>query len=97
MVDSTRITHVILMKIQINTGQNIDGRATMSRHAEWVVENSLSQLAEHVTRVETHGSDENNKKGGTGDKRCVLAARFKHHQPIAVTTDAGSAHGTSNP
>ena len=84
------------MKIQINTGHNIDGSEAMSRHAESVVEKSLSHLSSHVTRVEVHVSDENNEKGGTGDKRCVMEARLEHHQPIAVTADAGSAHEAIN-
>jgi Sigma 54 modulation protein / S30EA ribosomal protein len=80
------------MKIQINTGHNIDGREAMTHHAESVVKNSLSHLSDHVTRVEVHLSDENNEKGGTRDKRCVMEARLEHHQPIAVTADAGSSH-----
>jgi ribosome-associated translation inhibitor RaiA len=84
------------MKIQINTGHNIDGREAMSRHAESVVENSLSHLSSHVTRVEIHVSEENNEKGGIGDKRCVMEACLEHHQPIAVTAEAGSAHEAIN-
>ena len=80
------------MKIQINTGHNIDGREAMSRHAESVVESALGHLAAHITRVEVHVSDENNEKGGGMDKRCTMEARLEHHQPIAVTADADNAH-----
>ena len=78
------------MKIQINTGQNIHDREEIIRHAEAVVESTLGHLAEHITRVEVHLSDENSKKGGNRDKRCLMEARLKGHQPISVTHEAGT-------
>lgn len=76
------------MKIQINTGHNIDGHEAMARHAESVVETTLGHLAEQVTRVEAHLSDENSEKGGSRDKRCLLEARLEGRQPVAVTHEA---------
>jgi hypothetical protein len=76
------------MKIQTNTGHNIDGREEMIKQTEAVVEGALGHLAEHITRVEVHASDENNKKGGGHDKRCLMEARLKGHRPIAVTNKA---------
>lgn len=80
------------MKIQINTGHNIDGREAMARHAESVVEATLRHLTEHVTRVEVHLSDQNSEKGGHTDKRCLMEARVEGHQPIAVTDEAETVH-----
>ena len=80
------------MKIQVNTGHNIDGREAMVRHAESVVEGALGHLAGHITRVEVHVTDENSEKGGGLDKRCVMEARLESHQPIAVTDHAETAH-----
>jgi ribosome-associated translation inhibitor RaiA len=77
-----------MMQIQINTGHNISGREEMIRQTEAVVKNSLGHLADHITRVEVHISDENNKKGGGYDKRCLMEARLEGHQPIAVTHEA---------
>jgi ribosome-associated translation inhibitor RaiA len=76
------------MKIQINTGHNIRGREEMIRQTEAVVENTMGHLAEYITHVEVHLSDENNKKGGSDDKRCLMEARLKGHQPIAVSHEA---------
>jgi hypothetical protein len=76
------------MKIQINTGHNISGSEKMVRHAEAVVESTLGHLAEHITRIEVHLSDENGRNGGSNDKRCMMEARLEHHQPVAVTHEA---------
>jgi ribosome-associated translation inhibitor RaiA len=76
------------MKIQINTDNNITGREALAEHAEATVEHTLGHLAEHITRVEVHLSDENAAKGGIHDKRCMMEARLENHQPVAVTDDA---------
>jgi hypothetical protein len=78
------------MNIQFNTNHNISGREEMRQHAETVVESTLGHLAEHITRIEVHLSDENGKKGGDHDKRCLIEARLKGHQPLAVTYKAGT-------
>jgi hypothetical protein len=77
-----------IMKIQINTDHNIQGSESLSRHTETVVQDALGHLAEHITRVEVHLSDENAKKSGEHDKRCMMEARLQGHQPIAVTHEA---------
>ena len=64
----------------------------MARRAEAAVERTLGHLAQHVTRVEVHLSDENGKKGGSHDKRCMMEARLERHQPIAVTHEAETIH-----
>jgi ribosome-associated translation inhibitor RaiA len=76
------------MKIQINTDNNIEGREEMVQQAEATVESTLGHLAEHITRVEVHLSDESGKKAGSHDKRCIMEARLEGHQPIAVTHEA---------
>jgi ribosome-associated translation inhibitor RaiA len=76
------------MKIQINTGHNVIVNEKMIRKAEAVVESTLGHLADHITRIEVHLSDENNEKGVSRDKQCLMEARLKGHQPIAVTNEA---------
>jgi len=78
------------MKIQVNTDHNIHGHEATIAQIEATVEAALGHLAEHITRVEVHVSDENAKKGGDTDKRCVMEARLEKHQPIAVTEEASS-------
>jgi len=76
------------MKIQINTDNHIEGREGLAEHAKATVESTLGHLAEHVTRVEVHLSDENGDKGGGHDKRCMMEARLEGHQPIAASDEA---------
>ncbi len=76
------------MKMQINTDDNIKGSAELEQQTEAVVESALGHLAEHVTRIEIHLSDENGDKTGGRDKRCMMEARMKGHQPIAATHEA---------
>jgi len=76
------------MKIQINTDHNIQGSESLSEHVETVVQDTLGHLAEHITRIEIHLSDENGGKGGSHDKRCIMEARLEKHQPMAVTQEA---------
>lgn len=76
------------MKIQINTDNHIVGREKLVEQSEATVESTLGHLAQHVTRIEMHLSDENSNKGGAHDKRCMMEARLAKHQPIAVTDDA---------
>ena len=76
------------MQIQINTDRNVQDSDTFSSHVESIVEEALSRFSEHITRIEVHLSDENSDKAGIDDKRCVMEARLKGRQPIAVTDQA---------
>lgn len=77
------------MQIQINTGRNIDVQAERIAELSSVVESALSRFSDQITRVEIHLSDENSdKKDGHEDMRCMLEARLKGSQPIAVTHQA---------
>jgi hypothetical protein len=70
------------MKIQINTDSNIVGGAELDQMTKAVVDATLGHLAEQITRVEVHLSDENGTKGGSVDKRCLMEARLEGHQPL---------------
>ena len=78
------------MKIQINTDNHIAGREKLAEQAKATVKSTLGHLAEHITRVEVHLSDENSNKGGSHDKRCMMEARLEGHQPLAVSDEAES-------
>ena len=78
------------MKIQVNTDHNIHGHEALIEQIEATVETTLRHLSEHITRVEVHLTDENARKGGSTDKRCMMEARLEKHQPIAVTEEAAS-------
>lgn len=80
------------MQIQINTDHHIDGNEALSTHVESVVENTLRHVKSHLTRVEVHLEDQNAGKSGGDDKRCLMEARLRSHQPVAVSHQAGSIH-----
>jgi ribosome-associated translation inhibitor RaiA len=51
---------------------------------------NLSRYSEHITRLEVHLSDENGDKESQDDKKCLIEARLKGRQPIAVTKSANT-------
>lgn len=78
------------MQIQVNTDRNIEGHEKLSEWVSATVEDALDRFSDHITRVEVHLSDENGSKKGEEDKRCLMEARLKGRQPIAVTHDAAN-------
>jgi len=78
------------MLILVNTDGNISGREAMADGVKRVVTSALGHLSEHITRVEVHLSDEDGKKHGQDDVRCMLEARVEGRQPMAVTHHASS-------
>jgi len=79
------------MYIQINTDRNIEGHQALNARVSGVVEDALSRFSDHISRVEVHLSDVNsNKKGGDDDMRCMVEARIKGRQPIAITHHAAT-------
>jgi hypothetical protein len=78
------------MQIHVTTDSNIKGGEKLAAQVDAIVESSLCHLGSHITRVEVHLGDENSRKGGTDDKRCVMEARLKRRQPVAVSHWAGT-------
>ncbi len=76
------------MQIQINSGSTIPMHAALSGLIEEELHRLLDRFDGHLTRIEVHLSDENGDKAGLQDKRCLLEARPKHHQSLAVTNDS---------
>lgn len=73
------------MKIQINTDKTIDGS---ERHMDYFsdqITKELDRFQSHISRIEVHISDENGKKEGINDIRCLLEARLEGRKPIAVS------------
>ena len=69
------------VQIQVNTDHNIKGHEALTADVNSVVTSALGRLSDHITRVEVHLSDENGKKGGNTDKRCMIEARLEKHSP----------------
>lgn len=77
-----------IMKIQINTDNNIEGSDELTQQTQVAVESALERFSQRITRVEVHLSDENSSRKGGTDKRCVMEARLEGMQPVAVTDQA---------
>ena len=76
------------MKIQFNTDKTISGE---ERHQDFFIsqiEEELARYESHITRIEVHLSDENGKKEGKDNIRCLLEARLEGRKPIAVSAQA---------
>jgi ribosome-associated translation inhibitor RaiA len=84
------IRQEISMQIQVNTDHTIEGHEALADQIRGVVENALSRMSDHITRVEVHLTDESGSKSGENDKRCMMEARLEGRQPIAVTDEAAT-------
>ncbi len=78
------------MKIQINTGHNIKGNEEFRAKFINLLSEELDRFSSQITRLEVHFSDEDGNKNGFNDKRCMIEARLKGLEPIAVSNDADS-------
>jgi ribosome-associated translation inhibitor RaiA len=78
------------MQVQVNHDNNVRIGAEVADRLAQVLESSLSQFADRITRIEMHLGDENAGKHGDSDKRCMLEARLANLAPIAVTHQAES-------
>jgi ribosome-associated translation inhibitor RaiA len=76
------------MKIQINSDKNVSGNEAFIASATSLLSKELSRFSQHITRLEVHLSDEDGQKDGQNDKRCLLEARLRGRQPIAVKDNA---------
>jgi len=77
------------MKIQINA-PNVDVPAAFEEFIEKRLHEVLKPFEQQLTRVEIHLQDQNGTKGGA-DKRCLLEARPRGLDPIAVECVAEDA------
>lgn len=78
------------MKIQFNTDKTINAH---ERHEDFFIAQIADELKIYqaeITRIEAHISDENGKKEGIKDIRCLLEARLEGKQPIAVSNQAAT-------
>lgn len=80
------------MQIQINA-PNVEVPAAFAEFIEHRISEVLSPFTQQLTRVEVHLQDQNGQKSGP-DKRCMLEARPRNLDPIAVeviATEQGDA------
>ena len=84
------------MQIQVNADNHIEASEARNVWARSVVESALAHLADSVTRVEVHLSDESAGKGGAPALRCTMEARLNGRPPIAVSHDAAGMDAAIN-
>ena len=84
------------MTIQFNTDSNITVSEKFEASLTTLITSELSRFSDHITRLEVHISDENGRKEGPNDKRCMIEARLEGLQPIAVTDHGNSAEHAIN-
>ncbi|MFT7037021.1 MAG: ribosome-associated translation inhibitor RaiA [Cyclobacteriaceae bacterium] len=78
------------MKIQYNTDKTINGDERHQNHFTSLIAEALKRFQSHITRIEVHLSDENGKKEGKEDIRCLLEARIEGRQPLVVSCQANT-------
>ena len=78
------------MIIQVNSDNNLDVHETYQAQLKDLLLEELSRFDEHITRLEVHLSDENGNKESEDDKKCMIEARLKGRQPMAVTDVANT-------
>jgi ribosome-associated translation inhibitor RaiA len=78
------------MTINFNTDHNTIGNEKLDTYFSSLLEKKIERFSAFITRLEVHLSDENEKKDGVNDKRCMLEARIEGRQPIAVTNHANT-------
>ena len=76
------------MQIQVNTDHHVEGGDLLNKHVESLLNDSLKNFKDQVTRIEVYISDENSHKGGDDDLRCTMEARIRGLKPLAVTFHA---------
>lgn len=73
------------MDIQFNTNNTVEGKQALEAYMTETISEALARFSDKITRIEVHVSDENGDKKAPNDKRCVLEARLRGLDPIAVT------------
>jgi ribosomal subunit interface protein len=78
------------MQIQFNTDKNVTVSEGLIASSTSLISEKLKRYSQQITRVEVHFSDEDGRKEGFNDKRCVVEARLAGMKPVAVTSQANS-------
>lgn len=84
------------MTIQFNTDKTVDSDKRHQHFFSEQIAQDLERFETHITRIEAHVSDENGKKDGIHDIRCLLEARLEGRQPIAVSCQADNVESAVN-
>lgn len=76
---------------------NIDASDALEKHVAETLEREIGRFESRLTRVEIHFSDLNSSsKGGHADKRCMLEARPRGRDPIAIDSVADTFYDAAS-
>lgn len=78
------------MKVRIAHDDHIRSSQARGEEIEGLIEDTLGRFGESIMSVQVHLSDENGPRFTPGDKRCLLEARLRRHEPIVVSHHADS-------
>ena len=73
------------MIIQFNTDKIVNGDKKTQDYFTAQIDRKLSHFKSDITRIEVHISDQNGIKDEKNDISCLLEARLKGRQPMAVS------------
>ena len=77
------------MQFQFNSDSSVMGTENVAERIEAQLRHQLARFEDRLTRLEVHVSDANARKGGGDDKACMIEARPRSGEPVAVTAHAG--------
>jgi hypothetical protein len=78
------------MHIEVSTDNSIHGSETLTNIVKGLVQEELTHLEDHITRIEVHLSDPSTGTTGQEEKHCMLEARLKGQQPTVVKDSAAT-------
>lgn len=78
------------MLVQVSTDNHVAGDDELAGKVAADMQQRLKRFSAQITRVEVHIHDDNGDKAGANDKRCVLEARVRGLEPVAVSHNAPS-------
>lgn len=73
------------MEFQFNSDSSVMGTENVAERIEEQLRHKLSRFSDRLTRLEVHVGDENARKGGGDDKRCMIEARPRGGDPVSAT------------
>lgn len=76
------------MRVDIHAGQNVEGHEEFASQVRGVVESVLDRFRDHIAHVEVRLNDEDPRKSGQIERRCMLEASLAGRERVAVTHQA---------
>ena len=76
------------MIVNINIDKSLDKAERHQEYLSDLIKKSLNNYTDHITRIEIQIKDVNGIKEGLKDTNCMIEARIKGRQPMAINNRA---------